>query len=71
MLRVLSVRDYVIVEQVEFEAEAFLELPLPLVEKARRGNDQHPFRAASGHQLEEDQAGLDGLTQADIVGDEE
>ena len=51
--------------------ETLGELDLPLIHEPRRSDDQAAERAAGAvtHDLE-DHAGLDGLAEADVIGDE-
>ena len=64
-------RDVGAVEDLEDQAEALLELALPLFEHRRRGGDDDGLRLAPQEQFAGDQAGLDGLAEAGVVGDEE
>ena len=63
--------DVVAVEDLEDEAEALLELGLPLLEHRRRRRDDDRLRLLAQQQLARDQAGLDRLAEAGVVGDEE
>ncbi len=59
------------VEDLEHEAEALLELGLPLLEHRRRRRDDDGLRLLAQEQLARDQARLDRLAEAGVVGDEE
>ena len=59
------------VEDLEHEAEALLELGLPLLEHRRRRRDDDRLGLLAQEQLARDQAGLDRLAEAGVVGDEE
>jgi hypothetical protein len=61
----------VAVEDDEGEAEALLHLLLPLAHDRGRAGDDDPAHALAQEHLAEDEAGLDGLAEADVVGDEE
>jgi hypothetical protein len=53
------------------EAEAAHHLALPLEADGGRADDQDKTSLLAEDQLLEDEAGLDGLAEADVVGDEE
>ena len=56
----------------EAKAEADAHLLLPLAQqRTRRTNDQDPMRPAPHQQFGRDQSGLDGLSQADAVGQQQ
>ena len=59
------------VENHEDEAEAFLHLRLPLLQHRRGRGDHDRFRLLAKQQLARDEAGLDGLPETRVVGDEE
>jgi hypothetical protein len=63
--------DEVAVVDLEVEAEALVELFLPLEADAGGGDDEDEVDALAEEELLEDEAGLDGLAKADVVGDEE
>ena len=57
-----------LVDDVEAEGELVFHFLLPLGAQRGRRQDQHAPDAALAHQLGEDQARLDCLAQADVVG---
>ena len=59
------------VQDHEQEAEALLHLPLPLLQHGCGGGDDHGARLLAQQQLAGDEAGLDGLAEAGVVGDEQ
>src|SRR6266852_5720762 len=59
------------VQDLENEAEALLELGLPLLEDRRRCGDDDELRLLAKQELAGDEAGLDGLAEAGVVRDEE
>ena len=59
------------VEDLEHQAEALLELGLPLLEDRGRRGDDDGLRLLAQEQLARDQARLDRLAEAGVVGDEE
>ena len=59
------------VEDLEHEAEALLELGLPLLEDRGRRRDDDGLGLLAQQQLARDEPGLDGLAEAGVVGDEE
>ena len=59
------------VHDLEPEGELVPELFLPLPAQRRGGEDEDTLDAAPEQQLGEDQPRLDGLAEADVVGDEE
>ena len=59
------------VENHEHEPETILQLALPLFEHRRGYGGDDDLRLAAQEQLAGDQAGLDGLAEAGVVGDEE
>ena len=61
----------VAVEDVEYAPEPRIELDLPLTHESRRRDDQAPERAAGAAAQDlEDHASLDGLAEANVIGDE-
>ena len=58
-------------DQLSIKTELLGELLLPLGCQARRAQDGQARRGALGQELGCDQAGLNGLADADVVGDEE
>ena len=64
-------RHVVLVEDLEGQAEAALQFVLPLEEHRRRAGDDDFADLLAEEQLAGDQPGLDGLAQADVVGDEQ
>jgi hypothetical protein len=61
----------VAVDDAELEAELVAHLVAPLDLQARGADDQHGPGAVAQQELLDDQAGLDGLAEADVVGDEQ
>ena len=59
------------VEDLEDEAEAVLQLPLPLLQDRRRRSDDDGLRLAPQQQLARDETRLDGLAEPGVVGDEQ
>ena len=59
------------VDDDEVQAELLAHLVLPLQRQARRADDDHGAGPVPQQQLLEDQAGLDGLAQADVVGEQQ
>ena len=59
------------VDDDEGQAEALLHLVAPLLDHRGRTGHHHPAHALAHQHLAEDQPGLDGLAQADVVGDEQ
>jgi hypothetical protein len=53
------------------EVEARLELGHPLLDEVRRAQHDEPLDVAAVEQLAGDERGLDGLADADVVGDEQ
>ncbi len=64
----LDVREALVVQQHEDLVVLAPQLAEPLHGQRLRGDDEHPLGATGAHQVVEDQAGLDGLAQADLVG---
>ena len=64
-------REIHAVENHEEETEALLHLRLPLLQDGRGGGDHHRPGLLAKQQLAGDEAGLDGLAEAGVVGDEE
>ena len=58
-------------DQDELLAEVLAHLRHPLELHALRGDDQHPTHTPTGLQLADDQAGLDGLAEPNLVGEEQ
>ena len=59
------------IDDGEVEAEFLRQLVLPLQQhRRRRGDDDHLDAAAQQH-LSNDQAGFDGLAEADVVGNQQ
>ena len=52
------------------KGELALQLLAPLLDEARWDEDQDPPRDATQAQLRQDEAGLDGLAEADLVGEQ-
>jgi hypothetical protein len=63
--------DVVAVEDDKGEAEALLHLLLPLAHDGGRTGDDDAAHALAQEHLAEDEAGFDGLAEADVVGDKE
>ena len=59
-----------LVEDVEPEVEAPQQLEEPLVDQRFRHDDQDPLRAAGQQQPVQDEAGLDRLAEANLVGEQ-
>ena len=59
------------VQDLEDQAEAFLELGLPLLDDGRRRGDDDGLRLATQQQLSRDEPGLDRLAETRVVRDEE
>ena len=59
------------VENLEEEAEAILQLTLPLLEHRRGRGDDNRLRLLAQEQLTRNEARLDGLAETRVVGDEE
>ena len=59
------------VQDHEQEAEALLHLPLPLLQHRGGSGDDDGARLLAEQQLAGDEAGLDGLSKAGVVGDEQ
>jgi hypothetical protein len=60
------------INYLESQAEPVSHLGSPLLKKrARWRDDQHPLHQPSGHQLGHDESGLNGLTQADAIRQEQ
>jgi len=66
-----DLRDVLAIEKLEHEAEAFLELPLPLLEHRGRCRHDDCLGLLAQQQLASDEAGFDRLTEPGVVGDEE
>jgi hypothetical protein len=62
--------DVLAVDDLEAQAEAALHLALPLQADGGGADDQDQVEALAEEQLLQDEAGLDGLAEADVVGDE-
>src|SRR5438046_2841118 len=63
--------DVITVEDLEREAEARLHLVPPLQQHRRRGRDGDLADLSPKEQLACDEAGLNGVAQPDVIGDEE
>lgn len=63
--------DEVAVEDLKVETEALLHLVAPLQRDRGGADDEHAVDALAEHKLLHHQPGLDGLPQADVVGDEQ
>ena len=59
------------VQDHEQETETLLHLPLPLLQHGGGGGDDHGAYLLAQQQLAGDEAGLDGLAEAGVVGDEQ
>ncbi len=59
------------IDDLEGEAELGLELVLPLHRHGRRRRDDDEFDASPQQHLAHDKAGLDGLPEADVIGDQQ
>ena len=59
------------VDDHEVEAELLAHLVLPLQRQARRADDDHRAGPVPQQQLLDDQPGLDGLAEADVVGQQQ
>ena len=62
--------DVIGVDHLEAQPELLAHLGLPFAAQAGRADDQDLLHLVAQHQLLGDQTGLDGLAQADVVGDE-
>jgi len=58
------------VENLELEAELGRQFRLPLLDDGRGTDDQYTSSTATGVQLTQDEAGLDGFAEAHLVGEE-
>jgi hypothetical protein len=58
-------------DRLGVDAELLPELPLPLLGQRRRAEHGQPAGVALGEQLDGEEPGLDGLADADVVGDEQ
>lgn len=63
--------DVIAVEHLEGQPEAGVELVAPLEQHRRRAGDDDLSHLLAQEQFAGDEAGLDGLAEADVVGDEE
>ena len=63
--------DALAIDDVEGEAELALELVLPLHEHGGRRGDHDQVDAPPQQQLADDEPGLDGLAETDVVGDQQ
>jgi hypothetical protein len=59
------------VEDLEDETKAFLELRFPLLDNGRRRRNNYGLRLLAQEQLARDEASLNRLAEAGVVGDEE
>lgn len=66
-----QVRQPLPVDDLEGQAELCLDLVLPLQGHRRRGGDEDEVDPPAEKKLPQYQPGLDGLAQADVVGDEQ
>ncbi len=66
-----DLREVLAIEELEHQAEALLELALPLLENRGRGRHDNRLGLLAQQQLACDQAGLDRLAEPGVVGDEE
>ena len=66
-----NAREVRTVQDHDDEAEPLLHLGLPLLQDGRGCSDHDRLRLLAQQQLARDEAGLDGLAQAGVVGDEE
>ena len=57
--------------ELRFEVELLRQLPLPLLRQVRRAEYRDPVDLAAIEQLARDEARLDGLADAHVVGDEQ
>ena len=57
--------------EFRFEVELLRQLPLPLLRQVRRAEHRDPANLAAVEQLARDEARLDGLADAHVVGDEQ
>jgi hypothetical protein len=69
--RAARLGDAFAVEDLELEAELGGQFGLPLLDDRRRADDQDARGAAAGIEFAQDEAGFDGLAEADIVGDQQ
>ena len=67
----LEARDGAREDELGLDVELLAQLALPLLGEGGRAEDGEPVRLAPGDQLGGDEAGLDRLADADVVGDEE
>src|SRR5439155_840361 len=58
------------VDDTEFQAKLLLHFQLPLELQRRRTNDEDGACAVTNEQFLDDEPGLDGFAEADIIGDE-
>ena len=58
-------------ENLELEAEAVAQFVLPVLDEAGGADDEHAPRLAAGNEFADDHARLDGLAEADFIGDEQ
>jgi len=66
-----AISDELAGHHLEAETEATLHLPLPLQRHRRRAHDQDEVRLLAKDELLQDEARLDRLPEADVVGDEQ
>lgn len=57
-------------ENLELEAELGRQFRLPLLDDGRGTDDQYTSSTATGVQLTQDEAGLDGFAEAHVIGNE-
>ena len=58
-------------DQLGFQIELGPKLPLPLLRQVRWTQNGQPLNLAPIEEFPGDQAGLDGLSDADVIGDEQ
>ena len=63
--------DVVGIDDLEAEAELLTHLPLPLQAEARRADHEDPPGLVAEHELLHDETRLDGLAQANVIGDQQ
>lgn len=63
--------DVLLVQDLEYHPKARFELVLPLEEHRRRTRDNDVLHLLSKQQFASDEAGFDGLAEANVVGDEQ
>ena len=58
-------------EDLEVEVEDLVQFPVPVVDEAGRNDHQRALQLAPARQFAQDERGLDGLAEPDLVGDQE